>query len=369
MRSTAANGLGTVLLVSQPSDGGTAICVQNLAKAGRAAGFTIRLAGEPEGELHRWAVDHGFDWRSLSFTRGVSLGDLSSVWQLRRLAKDVDVLHLNSSKAGATGRLAQLGRSVKPAVVFTPHGWSWLVGGRAARAYRGIERRLARRTDVIVAVSAGEADAGRSVLGDNAPVRVIRNGVDTEVFTPDGDVAPRDAAPLLVCVGRLARQKGQDVLLHAMKLLDPSVRLRLLGDGPDETELRHLAAELGIADRVEFAGTGDPRPHYRAADVVVLPSRWEGFSLVLLEAMSCGGAVVAGATAGSEAVADSVVTVPPGDAEALAASCQRLLDDAGERTRLSRAAREQVECEFALDTSMQQTLGLWSDLISAGRDR
>src|SRR6185503_21338311 len=135
-------------------------------------------------------------------------------------------------------------------------------------------------------------------------VVVIGNGVDTDRFTPDGPVADRAPEPLLVCVGRLTEAKGQPLAIEALaRMRIPDVRLRLVGEGEDEELLRDLAARAGVAKRVEFAGAvDDAAPHLRAADVVVVPSKWDAQSLVLLEAMACGAAILATRVPGSSAV-------------------------------------------------------------------
>ncbi|WP_159057035.1 glycosyltransferase, partial [Streptomyces scabiei] len=218
----------------------------------------------------------------------------------RRILDDVrpGLVHLHSAKAGLAGRLAVRGRVP---TVFQPHAWSFeAVDGAMAALARGWERAGARWASRVVCVSEAER-----VTGDRAGVRarwtVIPNGVDAGRFSPAAadivragiplltGVAP--AAPLVVCVGRLCRQKGQDVLLAAWEAVlrrVPTARLVLVGDGPEAERLRALAPE-----GVLFAGdVADAAPWYRAADLVVLPSRWEGMALAPLEAMACGRPVV-----------------------------------------------------------------------------
>lgn len=292
-----------VLHVSQPVDGGTASVLQLVAIADRDHGHEVAIASPP-GQLERWARTAGFQWTRLDLDREPTMHDLSSLRELRRLLSDVDLVFLHSSKAGAVGRIAcsTLRRRRRPACVFVPHAWSWYVGGHASFVYRHFERIAAKWADAIVTVSRGEASDGRSALSAAGArkIVVIENGVDCDHFSPLAARSERAAAPLVVCVGRLCVQKGQDILVRALAALrDGAVRLRLVGAGPSEPSLRALCDELGTADRVEFVGSVDPRPHYRAADLVVLPSRWEGQSLVLLEAMACGAAVIASSAAGS----------------------------------------------------------------------
>jgi glycosyltransferase involved in cell wall biosynthesis len=298
-------------------------------------------------------------------SRAPSPADLSAVRAVRPLLAAAVVAHLHSSKAGAIGRLAAWTlRSARPRVLFTPHGWSWYVGGRLAPAYRHFERWAARVTDVVTVVSAGELQDGRDVLGARARIEVVRNGVDLDAFTPHGPTAPRQAAPLVVQVGRLSRQKGQDRSVRALAACqNRSVRLRFVGDGPDAALITALAAQLGVADRVEFVGSVDPRPHLRAADVVALPSRWEGMSLVLLEAMAVGKPIVAADCSGSDALAHAGVLIEHRSDERavpeLGAAVHRLLADVGARAELGRTARIRAEQRFSLTGTIAQYRSLW----------
>lgn len=355
-----------ILHLCQPTDGGAAVMTRELVRAGLAAGDRVTVACPAGGYLSGWVVEAGAEWVELPMGRAPSGRDLALALRARRLLRAADVVHLQSSKAGAIGRLATLGlRSGRPRIVFTPHGWSWYVGGRLARMYRVFERWAARVTDVTTVVSAEELVAGRAVLGPGARIELIENGVDTEQFSPDGPRAARPSGPLIVQVGRLSPQKGQDRSIRALaELSDPDVRLRLVGDGPDADALQTLAGALGVADRVEFVGSADPRPHLRVADVVVLPSRWEGMSLVLLEAMSVGAAVVATACGGSRDVMGDAGVVIGTDLDdevvaELRTAVTGLLTRADERRELGRRARARVEAGFRLEDTLTRYVALW----------
>jgi glycosyltransferase involved in cell wall biosynthesis len=159
------------------------------------------------------------------------------------------------------------------------------------------------------------------------------------------------------------------VAIRALALLeDRTARLRLVGAesaAGERARLETLAASLGVADRIEWRGAvEDTAPEYRAADVVVAPSRWDGLSLALLEAMASGATIVASEVNGSESLGDAGVIVSPGDPEALADAIDRLLEDAPRRHRLGDAARTRT-ASFDLATTMQRNLDLWSGLTIA----
>ena len=354
------------LIVTQPVDGGVGECTQQLVGAAVAAGHSTVLASPstPSEPFAAAAVQVGARHVTvLDDLRRPQLRDIGAVFALRRLMRACDIVHLHSSKAGAVGRLAaaSLGRK-RPRVVFTPHAWSWLVGGRMAVLYRGIERILAHACDAIVAVSPSEAEEGRRVLGKRAGrITVIENGVDLERFSPAGTRASRDeTAPLIVCVGRLTRQKGQDVALRAVAAMaHDDARVRFVGSGDDAESLAALARELGIEDRVEWAGqVAETAPQLRAADVVVAPSRWEGLSLVFLEAMACGAALVASDVQGSDILGDAAIVVPIEDHQATAAAIDGLLEDPAKRKQLGAKARTKSEA-YDVRRTTARNIEMW----------
>jgi GalNAc-alpha-(1->4)-GalNAc-alpha-(1->3)-diNAcBac-PP-undecaprenol alpha-1,4-N-acetyl-D-galactosaminyltransferase len=214
-----------------------------------------------------------------------------------------------------------------------PPGWTW-----------SALRHLAyRRAAAIVLVSPEGRDWFGGRLQQN--VRVIPNPIDLE---PAPEPAPDpDDAIRFVSVGRLAHEKGHDVLLDAMARMPEDVRVRayltVVGDGPLREALRHRAQALGLDARVRWVGRHhDPASFVRAADIFVLPSRFEGFPNALAEAMSLGRAVVAAdcRSGPGELIADgdSGLLVPPGDPDALAVAMTRLARNREERRRYAAAA-------------------------------
>ncbi|WP_311173072.1 glycosyltransferase family 4 protein [Halobellus ordinarius] len=166
-------------------------------------------------------------------------------------------------------------------------------------------------------------------------VEMIPHGVDTEWFYPREEQHPAvdEGKTTLLYVGRLGARKGLDLALRALaEVDDEDVEFLIAGTGRHEETLRELARELGIAEQVRFLGyVGDEELPvlYSSADVFVLPSRYEGFGLVLLEAMACGTPVI-GADAGGipTAVSDEEYgVVVERDANAVSKEISRLLND------------------------------------------
>lgn len=247
-------------------------------------------------------------------------------WQLRRLLRrlDVDLVNAHAPVPG----LADLAAFRSPApVVLTYHAGSLVKGGHPVdpllRAYeRFVLPRVFARCRSLIAVSpVSRAHAtGRAHL--------IPPGVDGEVFAPSDE--PRECRVLYVGrVEQTSRWKGLQVLVEALprlRALVPDARLTIVGDGDDVVPLQKRAAELGVADLVEWVGSVDHSAlpaYYRRAGVTVLPSltEAESFGMTLAEAMACGCPVVGSAVGGIPyVVRDGLdgLLVPPGDPDALA---------------------------------------------------
>jgi len=233
----------------------------------------------------------------------------------------------------------------------------------------------ALRGDCYVALNATIVDELRAAGVPAHKIVELPNGVETEGLTVKTSYVLHDPARILF-VGRLHPQKGLDVLLHAVHLLlreyamDP-IRLQLVGDGPLRDELGQLASELGIAEQVEFWGRTDTvLEHLPRADLFVLPSRAEGLSNALLEAMACGLPVVASRIPGNVDVVQheqNGLLCPVDDPRALAHSIHTLLQQPALRAQLGRAARTTVENEFGLNHIANRYIGLYHSLVQEQR--
>jgi glycosyltransferase involved in cell wall biosynthesis len=220
-------------------------------------------------------------------------------------------------------------------------------------------------TTAVVAVSAEERSHAQAVLGPRAArIQVIPNGVDVARVRPEGPRAGRTASPLIVFVGRLSHQRAPDLAVTALSLMrTPDARLRLVGAGEDRAAVAAQAQALGLSGRVELAGFHpDPAPDLRAADVVIVPSRYDGMALVLLEAMACGAAVVATRVAGTSVLDGAGELVPAEDPVVLARTLDTLLADPDRRRRLGQAARQRAVRQCSLERSLDATLALWRQL-------
>ncbi|MEW2436224.1 glycosyltransferase family 4 protein [Streptomyces caniferus] len=372
----------TVLHVSRPVDGGVARVVTDLVRCHAAAGVRSVVAAPPGGTLHRDAAAAGAEVIPWPARRSPGPALAAETARLARLIRRVgpDLVHTHSAKAGLAGRLAVRGRIP---TVHQPHAWSFeAVRGTPARPALGWERYAARWADRVLCVSEAERLRG-SEAGVPGRWAVIRNGVDLDRYAPAyreeavrralrrdlpalGDLPPD--APLVVCVGRLCPQKGQLSLLRAWPAVGaavPGARLVLVGDGPDR-ELLHAAAPPGV----RFAGAArDAVPWYRAADLVVLPSRWEGMALAPLEAMACGRPVVVTDVGGArESLPPGAAPhslVPPTDPAALAQAVIGLLTRPRLRATLGRRGLEHMRAAYDVRHTAAAVLGLYRELLGA----
>jgi glycosyltransferase involved in cell wall biosynthesis len=177
---------------------------------------------------------------------------------------------------------------------------------------------------------------------------------------------PREAKVLLA-LSRLHPKKGLDTLLEALRRLPPDVIVWLAGDGPLRRELETLAKKLGVIDRVRFLGWRTDRAALlRAADICVLPSRYEPFGTVILEAWAAGTPLIACASAGPAATVEDGVTgllTPIDDAGALADALKRALNDEELRRRLVAQGYAAYIKDYTREAVTHQWLRLYKSLV------
>ena len=235
----------------------------------------------------------------------------------------------------------------------------------SARSQRRLRRALVERLDAHLAVGDGLARSIEAMLGRPAgSIATVRNGV------PDLRLPGRErlrAEPTLGFVGRLAHEKGADLLLRALPRL-PGVAAVLVGDGDERPALERMAAELGVLDRVVFTGwSNEVRRLLPTFDVLVLPSRREGVPLSIVEAMLAELPVVATRVGGTAEVVldgETGILVPPEDPEQIALAAASLLDDHRRRTRIGARAREVALERFSADAMARAFADVYARVLS-----
>jgi len=173
-------------------------------------------------------------------------------------------------------------------------------------------------------------------------------------------------------VGRLRHEKGHAVLLKAFAILrnaHPNARLLIVGDGPDRAALEKQALDLGIENRIQWAGIRLPeevRRLYCAMDVVAIPSLAEGYGLVAAEALAAGRPVVASEVGGLVEVVlheHTGLRVPPRDPNALAGALERLLTDRSLSRQLSGAGQADVRQRFSVERFRESVRWVYREVI------
>ena len=304
------------------------------------------------------------------------------------LREKVDLFHVHSYGYFHVNKAAFIKKIRRIPLVITPHfhpAWS-MWGGDQRKRVRGVYDRfiapfVLEAADIIIGVSHHEIEQMKASLTfDDSKVRYIPNGIDFSRFEkiPHGRMfrdtyGIPDTSPVILYAGRLAVNKGLDTLLTSFQdVLEelPECYLCLVGDDQGMGEkLREQAAQLGIQRQVIFTGHIEEtlfRDAYGAADVFVLPSEYEAFGIVLLEAMACKVPCIGTRVGGvPEVIRDGVdgLLVEYKDYRGLARAMIRLLSDIDERQRMGEAGRERVQREFTWKSVVDRIEDVYRELV------
>jgi glycosyltransferase involved in cell wall biosynthesis len=247
--------------------------------------------------------------------------------------------------------------------------WKWL----RRQVSVPFERRILRRARRVIAISDHIADELVGLYGiPRARITVVGNGVDCEEFRPNGTL--KGNRPLRVLyVGRLARRKNIDVLIQASKLLGPRVNLRIVGTGPESARLSALVSESGLSNIVEFRGFRSGASlleEYRWADLLAVPSLYEGIPLAALEAKATGLPIVASRFLGADKLvtAESGILLPSFEAVNFARAFETLAADHGKLRTMAESARREALEKFSWRVPAMQLAEVFEDVRGDRRD-
>ncbi|HUH15535.1 MAG TPA: glycosyltransferase family 4 protein, partial [Gaiellaceae bacterium] len=291
--------------------------------------------------------------------------------RLRRALRSLtpDVVHTHLVHADVYGALAA-GRTP---LVTTKHNDDPFRTG----PFRLVERALALRARRVIVITDALARFTVEQVGiPAAKVTTIHYGLDElpDAWGPNPVVELPAGARVLLAVGRLVPQKGLEVAVAALPTVrerHPDAVLVVLGEGPERARLEARSRQLGVADAVFLPGrAGDVAAWLRQAEVLVHPARWEGFGLVLLEAMLASRPVVAAhVSAVPEVVRDreTGLLVPPDDPAALAAALNALLGDRELSARYGTAGLARARAKFSVARMAERTLAVYRASPAAAR--
>jgi alpha-maltose-1-phosphate synthase len=364
--------------------GGAGVHVEYLA---RSLARLVDLTVHCQGADRDGAVAHR-PWAHLAGA-SAAVQTISVDLSMTAATAGTDLVHSHTWYANLAGHLSSLLYGVPH--VMTAHSLEplrpWkaeqLGGGYAISSW--CERTAIESAAAVIAVSDGMRSDILATYPGVRPdrVHVIRNGIDTQQYSPDPDRALLDRygidpqRPSVMFVGRITRQKGLPVLLRAAERIDQAAQLVLCAGQADTAELQAEVTEL--VERLRSTRSGViwlagmlPREEIiqmlSHATVFVCPSLYEPLGIVNLEAMACGTAVVASAVGGiPEVVADGQtgLLVPPDDEVALAAAINALVGDPARATELGARGRDRAVAEFSWETIAAQTAALYTDLLAS----
>jgi len=316
--------------------------------------------------------DMGVPVTILGKRRGIDLRLAWRLWRWLRISKP-QIVHTHLFTADTWGRLVARLAGV-PLVFSTVHS----VNSWQGPVHRLVDRTLALVTTRLIACTAQVADKLQNQDGIDAKrIVTLANGVDLQRFAA---VMPVDieqaldasgSGPWLAILGRLEPVKGQAYLLECLALLrDQGVAFRcvLIGDGPERDALVAQVVRQRLQEHVWFAGFRDRVPAWLAAiDVLVMPSRWEGLPMALLEAMALGKPVVAHAVGGiPDVVRDGQegLLVPPHHPQQMVQALARLLGDAPLRQQMGARALARVRAHYSAEALSHAYEKLYQDAMT-----
>ena len=298
--------------------------------------------------------------------------DLRAVLAVKRCISKhrIALIHTHGYKSDLYGIAAA--RAARVPVVATCHNWT--EANLPLRLYSIIDRVILHKARHIAAVSEQVREQLVQFAIPRARITVIPNGIATEPFK-DARPALRDefnlgARTVIGAVGRLSPEKGHKFLLQAAQQLKAKfaeIAVLFVGTGPEQGLLESLTRELGLTDRVFFAGYRDTMPDvYASIDILAMPSLKEGFPLVLLEAMAAALPVVATNVGDVRKIVvpgESGLLVEPRNPEALCDALGRLIADGGLRRRLAVSAHRHVAEHFSAASMAQKYLDVYAGAL------
>lgn len=327
-----------------------ALLARELAERGHEVHLLHSVRRSDAAALWRLRQTANIRCIAIDMRRELHLSDLAAIRSVRLYLKrhgPFDIVHGHSSKGGALARLA--GAGLPGVRLYTPHAFYTLSPalGRARHfLYAGAERALAKLCRAIICSSALERDHAIALGIAAERLSIIHNAIDAPVLAPSArqQFGFPDSAVIVGFVGRLADQKAPRLLIEAFAHATrqhSDIALVMVGDGPLESVLQERAASLGIAARMRWVGHRPSKHYLTSFDILAMPSRYEGFSLMPLEAMHAALPIVCTNVGGvTEAVLDGVtgLVVPVDDCAALSAAIVALARDPAQRVALGRAA-------------------------------
>jgi glycosyltransferase involved in cell wall biosynthesis len=370
-----------VLHLVASSRGGGAAHVRDLAQRLDRSRLAVQVAMPKDGGNVR---QKDFEAVGIPFHRvDIATGfSFQSLWRVRRLLAQTDILHVHGARAALFGRLAAMSLARRPCVIYTIHGFA---APHYSQPRRGVllavERAFSPVTDLFIAVchTEGEALLKADIAAPDC-VQVVWNGIEVTRFRDIATdrVAQRAAlgvpsdAFLITTICRLYKPRDFDTLLRAFRQLatiHSAAHLLIVGDGPLRSKVEQQISALSLTDRVTLAGWRDDLPAiYAASDMYTLTTwGWEGLPLTVLEAMAAGLPVVATDAGGAHEAIENEVTgllVQRREVEQLAGAFMRMVDDADLRHSMGQAGQQRACALFSVEKMVERIETIYARMLS-----
>lgn len=369
------------LLLATKSTGGVASYIRTLVKGldKKTFAITVVCLSENGTEFARELVDeYGVQAFSLAMNR-YKINPLTDLKVFFRLARHIrlhqyDLIHAHVSKPGFLMRLAAAATPIP--VLYSPHNFAFHEGASPifARFVAALERFAARFTTKIITVSSHERDLALHYgVGSPDLYVVVPSGIDAELFRVAHPLSeqkktlnvPEDA-PIVGVVGRLAEPKSPQDFVRMAALVHekyPSVHFVWIGDGPLQNPAMELTSSLGLDDVVHWAGFRKDVPDLLSSfSCFVLPTGWEAFPLVVLEAFAADVPVVATDVMGTREFIThqkNGFLVPVGDVQGMAGYVIEILSNAELAERVRKQGRLQVDELYTLERMISSLTSIY----------
>jgi len=361
-------------LITKSEAGGAQTHIFQLTKYFIQLGNELAVMAYPGGWLENEIKKLGAKfYPNFYFSNRINpIDDLKAIRTIKKAIFDFkpDLVSCHSSKAGFLGRLAIKN---KIPTIFTAHGWAFTEGSPFFRKCLAIfaEKLASKYCEKIICVSNFDRElAIKYKIAGQAQLLVIHNGVEKSFEIGSRKIGPRK----IVFVGRLTKPKEPILLLKAFNELPIELKEKaevlIIGEGPKRKELERFNKENNLETKIKLLGAL-PREEVfkilKQSEIFVLVSKWEGFPRSILEAMSCGLAIISTDVGGvKEAIDENCgILIKRGDKEGLKNALEKLLKTPSLIKKMGQSAREKAEKEFPLEKMLRETEKTYTSLLKS----
>lgn len=319
-------------------------------------------------------------YHNINFHRNpLNRENLIAYRQLMKLLQEeqFDTIHCNSPIGGVLGRICGVKAGVKT-IIYTAHGFHFYKGAPLINRtlYKWVEKYLARKTDAIITINKEDYEAAKRMkLRNNGNVYYVAGvGIDVDTIKKvevnrtkkRNEFGVDDNEFLITAVGRLEKNKNVENMIKAIAKTNNNVKLLLCGDGEQADDMKKLAKELNVENRVIFAGFRNDIPEIlKSSDAYMLISYREGLSRSLMEAMAAGLPCIASKIRGNVDLIENGIggcLVDPNDVDEIAAAINKIAIDTDLRNKMGQVNLEKVKL-FSIENVKKQMKEIYESIL------